>query len=126
MALESFEVSHHAIAEKTGVYNLLGDTALHVSLHQFTFTQFFPAKFTNCTSYPLVVSSEMQFSIIITALSFSIGAHAWAQAANGEWIANDTKYYGFENARELYPSYKFLQRSDLRASQLLFSKHAPT
>jgi hypothetical protein len=42
----------------------------------------------------------MQFSAIIAAISFSIGAHAWAQAANGEWIANDTKYYGFENARK--------------------------
>lgn len=31
----------------------------------------------------------MQFATILTALSFGIGAHAWAQAANGEWIANN-------------------------------------
>lgn len=43
---------------------------------------------------------KMQFTTIITALSFGLGAHAWAQAGNGEWITNDTKYYGFENARK--------------------------
>ncbi|KAH6949110.1 hypothetical protein DER45DRAFT_620239 [Fusarium avenaceum] len=31
----------------------------------------------------------MQLTTILTALSFGIGAHAWAQAANGEWIANN-------------------------------------
>jgi hypothetical protein len=43
----------------------------------------------------------MQFTAVITALSFGIGAHAWAQAANGEWIANEYTYYGFQDARKL-------------------------
>ncbi|KAI9150069.1 hypothetical protein HJFPF1_09823 [Paramyrothecium foliicola] len=34
----------------------------------------------------------MHFATILTALSLGTGAHAWAQAANGEWIANDVKY----------------------------------
>ncbi|GAB7334592.1 hypothetical protein MBLNU13_g06564t1 [Cladosporium sp. NU13] len=55
----------------------------------------------------------MQFSTIITALSFSIGAHAWAQAANGEWIANDTKYYGFENALAAFEACTYMNTNNL-------------
>jgi hypothetical protein len=43
----------------------------------------------------------MHYATILAALSFGIGAQAWAQSGSGEWIANDTKYYGFENARKL-------------------------
>ncbi|KAM0277709.1 hypothetical protein ACHAO9_012459 [Fusarium lateritium] len=50
----------------------------------------------------------MQFTIIFTALSFGIGAHAWAQAANGEWIANNELGWDYasglacEGARRMY------------------------
>jgi hypothetical protein len=43
----------------------------------------------------------MHYVTILVALFFVIGAQAWAQSGSGEWIANDTKYYGFENARKL-------------------------
>ncbi|KAM0232486.1 hypothetical protein ACHAP5_010711 [Fusarium lateritium] len=34
----------------------------------------------------------MHYTSILAALSFGVGAHAWAQSGNGEWIAND-RYY---------------------------------
>ena len=34
----------------------------------------------------------MQFSTVFSAIAFATGAHAWAQAANGEWIANNNPY----------------------------------
>jgi hypothetical protein len=34
----------------------------------------------------------MQFATILSAIAFVTGAHAWAQAGNGEWIANNQPY----------------------------------
>lgn len=36
----------------------------------------------------------MRFSAVLAsaALYFAAGTHAWAQAADGTWIANDTTY----------------------------------
>ncbi|KAH7198999.1 uncharacterized protein B0J16DRAFT_331467 [Fusarium flagelliforme] len=34
----------------------------------------------------------MQFSTVLSAIAFATGAHAWAQAGNGEWIANNQPY----------------------------------
>jgi hypothetical protein len=43
----------------------------------------------------------MQITIILTALSFGIGAHAWAQAANGEWIANNELGWDYNSGCKL-------------------------
>lgn len=86
--------------EFTTVYKQREDTASQILLHHLTINHLFLINNTNHTLPFTRCIVKMQFTTIITALSFSLGAHAWAQAGNGEWIANDTKYYGFENARK--------------------------
>lgn len=34
----------------------------------------------------------MQFYTVLSSIAFAIGAQAWAQAGNGEWIANNELY----------------------------------
>jgi hypothetical protein len=34
----------------------------------------------------------MQFTTIISTITFATGAYAWAQSGNGEWIANNELY----------------------------------
>lgn len=43
----------------------------------------------------------MQFTTMLTALSFGIGAQAWAQAANGEWIANNELGWDYNSGCKL-------------------------
>ncbi|KAI9146928.1 putative alpha-galactosidase D [Paramyrothecium foliicola] len=40
----------------------------------------------------------MHYATLLTALSFGVGAHAWAQSGQGEWIAHNTgPIHGFPN-----------------------------
>ncbi|KAI6753927.1 hypothetical protein HG530_013103 [Fusarium avenaceum] len=55
----------------------------------------------------------MHYATILAALSFGIGAQAWAQSGNGEWIANDTKYYGFANALAAFEACTYMNTNNL-------------
>jgi hypothetical protein len=72
--------------------------AFYLFLHKLTVNQILQVN--NNHTYHLRCTIKMHYATILAALSFAIGAQAWAQSGNGEWIANDTKYYGFENARK--------------------------
>lgn len=70
-------------------------------LHKLTITSILQTN--NNHSYHLLYITKMLYATILAALSFGIGAQAWAQSGNGQWIAHDTKYYGFENGRKFFP-----------------------
>ena len=44
------------------------------------------------TSSTLDTSSNMRSTALLTVLSLATGSYAWAQAGNGEWIANMNIY----------------------------------
>jgi hypothetical protein len=81
----------HTGSDEISISVVESSSLVFSSLRQLTITS--PLKSThNNHIYYILYISKMQFTTILSAITFATGAYAWAQSGNGEWIANNELY----------------------------------